>query len=54
VVAIFQVFNVSRNFNSTAHTLSREAAFNNVNNTWLEDTPHSIAHIVTRELVPRS
>jgi hypothetical protein len=43
-----------RSKNSAAHILAREATFNNVNDTLLEDIPRSIAHIVTRESVPIS
>jgi ribonuclease HI len=40
--------------NGAAHILACEATFGNVNETWLEDIPRNIAHIVTRELIPRS
>ncbi len=40
--------------NGAAHVLACEAAFGNVNETLLKDIPRSIAHIITRELIPRS
>jgi hypothetical protein len=45
---------VHRSINGAAHVLACEAAFSNVNETWLEDTPRSIAHIVTKESIIRS
>jgi hypothetical protein len=45
---------VHRSNNGAAHVLAYEAAFSNVNETWLEDTPRSIAHIVTKESIFRS
>jgi len=44
---------VHRSINGAAHVLACEAAFSNVNETWLEDTLRSIAHIVTKESILR-
>jgi hypothetical protein len=50
----FSFVYVHRSNNGATHVLACEAAFSNVNETWLEDTPWSIAHIVTKESIIRS
>jgi ribonuclease HI len=40
----FSFVYVHRSNNGVAYFLACEAAFSNVNETWLEDTPRSIAH----------
>jgi hypothetical protein len=42
---------ISRDANSAAHCLAKEAACNKTNRCWLEDIPMSISSIVLREAV---